>query len=138
MIRRPPRSTPLYSSAASDVYKRQAPELLELVAGVKFLVELAGTALALLLNETLHLALAHDVDDLDFRPEEVRDRPKRKAESLRAVVGRNAAFLVQEATREQFVPDEFGGCEAKQLLLASRIDGWNLGELAWSHQPNAD
>ena len=26
MIRRPPRSTPLYSSAASDVYKRQVPE----------------------------------------------------------------------------------------------------------------
>src|SRR5660397_161537 len=25
MIRRPPRSTPLYSSAASDVYKRQEP-----------------------------------------------------------------------------------------------------------------
>src|SRR5665647_1458405 len=25
MIRRPPRSTPLYSSAASDVYKRQGP-----------------------------------------------------------------------------------------------------------------
>src|SRR5674476_201423 len=25
MIRRPPRSTPLYSSAASDVYKRQPP-----------------------------------------------------------------------------------------------------------------
>src|SRR5450759_3594603 len=28
MIRRPPRSTPLYSSAASDVYKRQASEFL--------------------------------------------------------------------------------------------------------------
>src|SRR5665647_3975404 len=27
MIRRPPRSTPLYSSAASDVYKRQAQHL---------------------------------------------------------------------------------------------------------------
>src|SRR5665647_2801683 len=27
MIRRPPRSTPLYSSAASDVYKRQPIEL---------------------------------------------------------------------------------------------------------------
>src|SRR5660398_41153 len=27
MIRRPPRSTPLYSSAASDVYKRQAHEV---------------------------------------------------------------------------------------------------------------
>ena len=26
MIRRPPRSTPLYSSAASDVYKRQVDE----------------------------------------------------------------------------------------------------------------
>ena len=26
MIRRPPRSTPLYSSAASDVYKRQLPD----------------------------------------------------------------------------------------------------------------
>src|SRR5660397_259403 len=26
MIRRPPRSTPLYSSAASDVYKRQVEE----------------------------------------------------------------------------------------------------------------
>src|SRR5660398_320773 len=25
MLRRPPRSTPLYSSAASDVYKRQRP-----------------------------------------------------------------------------------------------------------------
>src|SRR5660397_254292 len=25
MLRRPPRSTPLYSSAASDVYKRQLP-----------------------------------------------------------------------------------------------------------------
>ena len=28
MIRRPPRSTPLYSSAASDVYKRQLPNRL--------------------------------------------------------------------------------------------------------------
>ena len=30
MIRRPPRSTPLYSSAASDVYKRQAPSCAKL------------------------------------------------------------------------------------------------------------
>ena len=30
MIRRPPRSTPLYSSAASDVYKRQVAESLPL------------------------------------------------------------------------------------------------------------
>ena len=41
MIRRPPRSTPLYSSAASDVYKRQVVlgniELLYRRAGVTFL-----------------------------------------------------------------------------------------------------
>src|SRR5665647_3031675 len=30
MIRRPPRSTPLYSSAASDVYKRQDSVLMKL------------------------------------------------------------------------------------------------------------
>ena len=29
MIRRPPRSTPLYSSAASDVYKRQLPRYMK-------------------------------------------------------------------------------------------------------------
>src|SRR5660397_147701 len=29
MIRRPPRSTPLYSSAASDVYKRQTKNIIE-------------------------------------------------------------------------------------------------------------
>ena len=29
MIRRPPRSTPLYSSAASDVYKRQKDNLMD-------------------------------------------------------------------------------------------------------------
>src|SRR5660397_116139 len=32
MIRRPPRSTPLYSSAASDVYKRQSLNNLTLMA----------------------------------------------------------------------------------------------------------
>ena len=31
MIRRPPRSTPLYSSAASDVYKRQVCRLCTVV-----------------------------------------------------------------------------------------------------------
>src|SRR5665647_1398521 len=31
MIRRPPRSTPLYSSAASDVYKRQVAQDVEVV-----------------------------------------------------------------------------------------------------------
>ena len=31
MIRRPPRSTPLYSSAASDVYKRQVVSIIDTV-----------------------------------------------------------------------------------------------------------
>src|SRR5660398_25360 len=31
MIRRPPRSTPLYSSAASDVYKRQSMRSVQLL-----------------------------------------------------------------------------------------------------------
>src|SRR5665647_3619377 len=46
MIRRPPRSTPLYSSAASDVYKRQVGELgpgLPLMAR-KIRIEYAGAA----------------------------------------------------------------------------------------------
>ena len=35
MIRRPPRSTPLYSSAASDVYKRQEEMLSPSYAGIR-------------------------------------------------------------------------------------------------------
>src|SRR5674476_1638094 len=50
MIRRPPRSTPLYSSAASDVYKRQVLDhdaavdlaVLHLVEDVIDLAELPG------------------------------------------------------------------------------------------------
>ena len=34
MIRRPPRSTPLYSSAASDVYKRQGYHMLQSKIGI--------------------------------------------------------------------------------------------------------
>ena len=43
MIRRPPRSTPLYSSAASDVYKRQ----------IKFLPSIYQTAVLLLFAYTV-------------------------------------------------------------------------------------
>src|SRR5660397_73494 len=39
MIRRPPRSTPLYSSAASDVYKRQAQVLEQLTLHAGKLVD---------------------------------------------------------------------------------------------------
>src|SRR5450759_3604326 len=43
MIRRPPRSTPLYSSAASDVYKRQLRKRLENVRGVGSVTVVGGT-----------------------------------------------------------------------------------------------
>src|SRR5660397_72576 len=49
MIRRPPRSTPLYSSAASDVYKRQPPSYAGEVASRDVTVgdaELPGTITA--------------------------------------------------------------------------------------------
>src|SRR5660398_63775 len=46
MIRRPPRSTPLYSSAASDVYKRQVPGAITFaIAIVSFLIAMTeGTS----------------------------------------------------------------------------------------------
>src|SRR5660398_133052 len=50
MIRRPPRSTPLYSSAASDVYKRQVPGL------VKESIEKAGLELADIKKVFIHQA----------------------------------------------------------------------------------
>src|SRR5665647_3989043 len=43
MIRRPPRSTPLYSSAASDVYKRQIMTQLGFVAILVALVVLSAS-----------------------------------------------------------------------------------------------
>ena len=43
MIRRPPRSTPLYSSAASDVYKRQEYEAL--IAGILLAKEMGAKVL---------------------------------------------------------------------------------------------
>ena len=45
MIRRPPRSTPLYSSAASDVYKRQVQEHPELTHHLRELAGVLGQAL---------------------------------------------------------------------------------------------
>ena len=45
MIRRPPRSTPLYSSAASDVYKRQLQAIADALKGrFKGVVVLGGCA----------------------------------------------------------------------------------------------
>src|SRR5660397_279407 len=44
MIRRPPRSTPLYSSAASDVYKRQLAGELPLERGGDIISDLHAAA----------------------------------------------------------------------------------------------
>src|SRR5665647_3983431 len=57
MIRRPPRSTPLYSSAASDVYKRQVGAQRELLVDDHDAVVLAVPDLA----ELDRLALEGDL-----------------------------------------------------------------------------
>src|SRR5660398_189257 len=46
MIRRPPRSTPLYSSAASDVYKRQEQHVIGVAPEPDALSQGAGSAAA--------------------------------------------------------------------------------------------
>src|SRR5674476_1169144 len=53
-IRRPPRSTPLYSSAASDVYKRQVINLADLLLPILLI-----SLLTLLRNIAVTLSLIH-------------------------------------------------------------------------------
>src|SRR5660397_152933 len=53
MIRRPPRSTPLYSSAASDVYKRQCVERLRPIGGIR-----GSSAAAPLKHRRVHIQRA--------------------------------------------------------------------------------
>src|SRR5674476_423766 len=68
MIRRPPRSTPLYSSAASDVYKRQVTGVVvvdlvfELIAGNRDLlgVDNYDVITAVEVRCVLRLVLAHE------------------------------------------------------------------------------
>src|SRR5660397_292090 len=43
MIRRPPRSTPLYSSAASDVYKRQLQYMVDILNRLPSMKSYRGT-----------------------------------------------------------------------------------------------
>src|SRR5665647_2165136 len=58
MIRRPPRSTPLYSSAASDVYKRQAPAHISgMMSGVIIKLGIFGILRMLLLIKTGYLVI---------------------------------------------------------------------------------
>src|SRR5665647_1563910 len=65
MIRRPPRSTPLYSSAASDVYKRQVPGIGIINGGpapphyfVQMMALDEGIA-PMVLEALIHLVIAH-------------------------------------------------------------------------------
>src|SRR5674476_1443190 len=71
MMRRPPRSTPLYSSAASDVYKRQNrnrwPKVLNDIA-VPLLRGLVTRSLAAVKFASLHLPLQGRVKRAPERP----------------------------------------------------------------------
>src|SRR5674476_1156870 len=62
MIRRPPRSTPLYSSAASDVYKRQVLEMIntgsgKILASVRDVPMAAGAQLESLLSDLMDIGV---------------------------------------------------------------------------------
>src|SRR5660397_261876 len=91
MIRRPPRSTPLYSSAASDVYKRQLLDLLELTVGTviaaAWIASPATAVLALPAMIYLHRTLTHD-----------QLRAAARTDAKTGLL--NAATWQEEATRE--------------------------------------
>eukprot|EP00826_Nyctotherus_ovalis_P066702 TRINITY_DN988_c0_g1_i5.p3 TRINITY_DN988_c0_g1~~TRINITY_DN988_c0_g1_i5.p3 ORF type:complete len:104 (+),score=7.01 TRINITY_DN988_c0_g1_i5:25-312(+) len=61
MIRRPPRSTPLYSSAASDVYKRQAQEDLKVCRIIKAVIAhfVFSTAQLVQIQHLPHISVTH-------------------------------------------------------------------------------
>src|SRR5450759_2787539 len=94
MIRRPPRSTPLYSSAASDVYKRQVLRY--------------GTASLMARREHLHDAgiagddsglVAQDVELARGVPREAEDRDARIHHEIADTVGHvGRGAHVEEAT----------------------------------------
>src|SRR5450759_6041147 len=82
MIRLPPRSTPLYSSAASDVYKRQVEELLAAPAAATGADRLTADALDRARNQVAVLAPA-----LDARGDALADRLLADHLRVRATAG---------------------------------------------------
>src|SRR5674476_492526 len=68
MIRRPPRSTPLYSSAASDVYKRQDHTYTEISRYTK------GSGIYRFMYESNHLIPGvESVSDLSYLPDKANN-----------------------------------------------------------------
>ena len=66
MIRRPPRATPLYSSAASDVYKRQASYR---AYADKIMESLASESYTAKLGENGRFILMHSVGSIPHNSE---------------------------------------------------------------------
>ena len=73
MIRRPPRSTPLYSSAASDVYKRQQTLYASVSKGYKaggFNTQMFSDVLQQKLMGMMGIGASYDVDKIvSYKPE---------------------------------------------------------------------
>eukprot|EP00826_Nyctotherus_ovalis_P038659 TRINITY_DN3635_c0_g1_i13.p2 TRINITY_DN3635_c0_g1~~TRINITY_DN3635_c0_g1_i13.p2 ORF type:complete len:104 (+),score=18.21 TRINITY_DN3635_c0_g1_i13:23-313(+) len=92
MIRRPPRSTPLYSSAASDVYKRQLPNekgmeyLMAIPLGYIILLDVNIVCASLKPTNTEPQSPHHEVKPLPvLRPQRRRVRLHRKLHMVRNV-----------------------------------------------------
>src|SRR5680860_1073562 len=67
MIRRPPRSTQSRSSAASDVYKRQGPDVIKTVTGEDVgMEELGGALTHNKISGVAHYLASDEADALDY------------------------------------------------------------------------
>src|SRR5665647_2541440 len=83
MIRQPPRSTPLYSSAASDVYKREAPLKVFLTASAERRAERRYKQLISKGISTTLPSLRADLEARDARDSSRSTAPLRSAEDAR-------------------------------------------------------
>src|SRR5450759_4649435 len=87
MIRRPPRSTPLYSSAASDVYKRQNMDLVCLETGLLHDVVEDTTATIAEIKKEFGDDVARVVDGVTKLSKlNLASREERQAESVRKML----------------------------------------------------
>ena len=107
MIRRPPRSTPLYSSAASDVYKRQDYEFVRHQTGTSMhreqMVEMMNMMMA---NEKVVIRNARCVYENDevLVEHSVMDFPDGTTEAVMAVHMLQEGKIIRTETGATLIP----------------------------------
>src|SRR5674476_1489669 len=118
MIRRPPRSTPLYSSAASDVYKRQVMDLLGRELGVEH-------------SEVYRLPAPLDLRGLDV----VADLERSELKFPAFVPGTNPDLAPVESSQAS---DILASIRAKDILLHHPYESFSTSLQAFIEQAAAD